>query len=138
MKNREWFEWSNGTDSASVYKRAGGRRRYNAMRQRKAETRRDTIARMFRAEWLLHLRGIAPQLAVMLGVSRQTAWRDLQAVLFGPREYRYHNREGEHQFSIFREYPGGRIIGLCGSDGEEIHGQEKQRQLRGILRCLGR
>ena len=42
MKRYEWAGW---TDKETVKRRAGGRRRYNAMRRRKTEARRGAITR---------------------------------------------------------------------------------------------
>ena len=89
-------EWSKLTSSEEVFRRAGGRRRYNAMRQRRAEARRQEIARVLGPMALLSPHGLSVALARAFGVSRQTAWRDLQGIL-GRREYEVYSN-GEQQF----------------------------------------
>ena len=89
-------KWSKLTSSEKVFRRAGGRRRYNAMRQRRAEARRQEMARVLGPMALLDPHGLSVALARAFGVSRQTAWRDLQRIL-GGREYEFYSN-GELQF----------------------------------------
>jgi DNA invertase Pin-like site-specific DNA recombinase len=68
-----------------AWKRAGGRRRYNAERRRKAEERRDQILELTAGINLLALvpgrrTGIKAELARRLGVSRSTISRDVNAI----------------------------------------------------------
>ena len=84
------YEWNNWTDPETAKRRAGGRKRYNAQRQRKAEQRREIIS-----EWLnknpmafFFPRGVHGLLAPLFGVHPSTIWRDLQYIIFPPREYR--------------------------------------------------
>jgi len=76
MKRCEWSSW---TDGETVKRRAGGRRRYNAMRQRRAWRRRAAIDK-----WLcdhpwagFFPRGLPAALAPAFGVHPTTIWRDL-------------------------------------------------------------
>jgi hypothetical protein len=71
-------EWRRVVPDSEAARRAGGRRRYNAARQRQARTRRRQVKR-----WLAVYGarpGLAKMLAQRLGVSVSTVRRDLQAV----------------------------------------------------------
>jgi hypothetical protein len=81
MNTKDWSEW---TDSRAVYRRAGGRRRYNAIRRLRAECRRVKLARLclkYYPDYPPLARGLQTRLAAELGVSRSTISRDL-AYLF--------------------------------------------------------
>ena len=75
----EWGEWvSNG----EAYARAGGRRRYNARRQFKADYRRYRLTCLARQSGINPFRrGAQTTLARMLGVSRATVCRDIAVML---------------------------------------------------------
>jgi transcriptional antiterminator len=76
MRPNEWATW--GPDTI-VHRRAGGRRRHNAQRRMRAETRRRLL--VARLPWTLELpRGLAAQLARELNVSPATISRDLRRV----------------------------------------------------------
>lgn len=72
------------TANGNAYHRAGGRRRYNAMRRRRADRRRAEIG-----AWLagnpaaLFCRGLSVALAAAFVLHRTTAWRDLECILRG-------------------------------------------------------
>ena len=131
-------EWKRGTDSETARKRAGGRRRYNAMRQRRAKARRaamdEVVGEIGVAAFVTP--GLAPALARAFGVSRQTAWRDLQQILYGPREHNFYGN-GELLFTIYRAYPGGPIVSLTDPDGNEIRGAVRRSILRQLPRYFG-
>lgn len=68
------LEWSRQTSDDEAQRRAGGRKRYNAMRAFRADARRVVVAHVLRD---------APstpigELARCLGVHRVTIWRDLR------------------------------------------------------------
>ena len=65
--------WNQRTDSVTAAKRAGGRRKYNALRQFKAEFRRMKLSALLGNTD----RGCQSQFAKELGVSRSTICRDL-------------------------------------------------------------
>ena len=89
-------EWSKLTSSEKIFRRAGIRRRYNVMRQRRAEACRQEMARFLGQMVLLKPHGLSVALARAFGVSSQTAWRDLQRIL-GRREYEFYSN-AEPQF----------------------------------------
>ncbi|MEI7835565.1 MAG: hypothetical protein WCK05_04045 [Planctomycetota bacterium] len=76
---------------------------------------------------------MAPIFAKKFGVSRQTMWRDLQALMFPPRQTDF-VRGDELLYSVFREYPGGPIISVTDADGNEIRGADRQEILRRVPR----
>lgn len=57
---------------AAIFRRAGGRRRYNSQRQREADTRRVRLVR------LLQEGATLAEIEKALNVSRWTLWRDRQ------------------------------------------------------------
>ena len=135
MNRREWGSW---TDGGTVMRRAGGRRRYNAMRRRRAEARREAIDR-----WLgehpgavFFPRGVPRLLAPAFGVHPSTIWRDLQFILYGGRTYNYW-RGDEFLFSVTRACPGGPVLSVEDEDGNEIRGAERRRILRMLPRHCG-
>jgi hypothetical protein len=75
--------WSAPTDTAEVWGRAGGRRRYNRLRQDLAAFRRIEVLRLARTNedgWLL-ARGFQAAAARRFGVSPATISRDVKAIL---------------------------------------------------------
>src|SRR5262245_45182171 len=72
--------WSISTDNATAYKRAGGRRQYNALHQAGAGLRLAQIAELFKEQSLLAATewGIRSEIARKFGVSRATICRDMQ------------------------------------------------------------
>ena len=110
------FEWRMPTDSETAKRRAGGRRRYNAMRRRRVDARRLVVAEaVARMGWFAYMaRGLRTSLAAQLGVSPSTISRDLRYLLFGGTEYTFHNPEGEFLFSVVREYPGPCVATILG------------------------
>src|SRR5262249_4017841 len=73
--------WSKPTAWSDVCRRASGRRRFNAQRQRDARKRRDEVARLL-AEWGTG-RGGQARIARELKVSEATICRDLWALALG-------------------------------------------------------
>jgi predicted transcriptional regulator len=69
--------WRWYTDPGTVCRRAGGRRRYNAQRQRAMLVRRLKVLAL--ALELGHGRGVQAEIARLLGVSQATISRDLAA-----------------------------------------------------------
>jgi DNA-binding NarL/FixJ family response regulator len=67
--------WSTSTDFDTICRRASGRRRYNAVRQLRAELRRFQVARFLR-QGLLQC-----HMAVELGVHPSTISRDIAMLL---------------------------------------------------------
>jgi hypothetical protein len=65
------------------WKAAGGRRRYNRIRQTAAMERRLRVAELIRANGLV--RGAQRRMALQLGVSENTISRDVQAI-FGEHD----------------------------------------------------
>jgi hypothetical protein len=78
----EMSAWNTPADFASVCRRAGGRRRYNAQRRAAAWRRRQKILTLVEAaDWYTRVvPGVLGELAERLGVSRATVCRDLQAL----------------------------------------------------------
>ena len=74
------YEWSYFTDGETANRRAGGRKRYNAERRRKADARREALAEVISRHPLMPLmvRGSITALAGAFGVSPSTISRDLQ------------------------------------------------------------
>jgi hypothetical protein len=70
-------EWSQEIDTNSAYRRAGGRRHYNAVRRFIQERRRAEVARLLSGKGALFRRGIQVELARELNVSRSTICRDI-------------------------------------------------------------
>lgn len=73
--------WTAPTTPDAVARRAGGRRRYNALRQQKAHYRRTILRELLFAKGKLFEPGIQARLARDLGVSRSTICRDMKALL---------------------------------------------------------
>lgn|SRR5690349_13490345 len=73
-------EWSLTIDTAA-YRRAGGRRAYNARRRFQQVRRRAEVARLLTCKGALFRRGIQTELARELNVSRSTISRDLAYLL---------------------------------------------------------
>ena len=130
MNRHEWFLC---VDRQTVCRRAGGRRRYNAMRRRKAEARRAAISERLGVNGLclaLMYRGATVALAAAFGVHRTTAWRDLQAITgMGPM-IEFVGREGETLFTVRRAYRGGPVVSVTDADGYEIRGAERRNVMR--------
>ena len=70
---------ANKLTSEQVFKRAGGRRRYNLQRQEAAEARRGEVRRLLDL-YGRHRRGVQARIARELGVSRATISRDVEIV----------------------------------------------------------
>lgn len=71
--------WSTPTTYDEVCRRAGGRRRYNAVRQFLAILRRKRVLDLLRRYGVR--RGVQTRIARELGVNRATICRDLKALL---------------------------------------------------------
>ncbi len=132
------YEWSSWTDAETANRRAAGRRRYNAQRRRRAETRRAAIA-----AWLdenpvamLFNRGLPGTLAPVFGVHPTTIWRDRQFLLYGGRTTNYW-RDDEFLFSVTREYPGGPVNSIEDADGNEILGEDRKRIIKSLPQYCG-
>jgi hypothetical protein len=65
---------------ANLFRRAGGRRRYNAERQAEARARRAAIVAMLGDTIILNPRGVQTLLANYFGVNRSTICRDVEAL----------------------------------------------------------
>jgi hypothetical protein len=74
-------EWSKTIDNSAAYRRAGGRRHYNAWRRFIQARRRAEVARLLTCKGALFRRGIQTELARELGVSRTTICRDVAYLL---------------------------------------------------------
>ena len=72
------INWSARVSDSLAQRRAGGRRRYNAVRRVNAECRKNEVARLLRCLGLG--RGSRAEIARRLGVSRATVTRDVQAL----------------------------------------------------------
>ena len=136
MKRYEWASW---TDTGTVNRRAAGRRRYNAMRQGRAWERRAAIDKwLCKHPWAAFFaRGLPAALAPAFGVHPSTIWRDLQCILYPPREHDFY-RNGELVFTIYRHYPGSPILSIQDPDGNEIRGEARRRIIRSLPRHFGR
>jgi len=84
---------------------------------------------------MLNPRSLTVALAHTFGVSRQTAWRDLQRIL-GGREYEFYSN-GELQFTVIRACQGGPIVGVFDADGNEIRGEARREIIRRLPRYHG-
>lgn len=73
---RARFDWSAPVDNRQAFARAGGRRRYNALRRLHMVFRRAQVARLLHSE-----RGHQAAIARRLGVSQATISRDVKALL---------------------------------------------------------
>jgi hypothetical protein len=73
--------WSQTMDTGAAYRRAGGRRHYNAVRRFRREWRRAEVVRLLSCKGALFRRGLQTELARELGVSRSTICRDLAYLL---------------------------------------------------------
>jgi hypothetical protein len=73
--------WSQRIDADVAYRRASGRRHYNAVRRYRRAWRRAEVARLLNCKGALFRRGLQTELARELGVSRATICRDLAYLL---------------------------------------------------------
>ena len=75
-------DWSTPTESHSAYRRAGGRRKINAVRQLNARIRRANVM-MLSAKWGMSVAdwGFAARAAETLGVHRSTICRDIKRLM---------------------------------------------------------
>ena len=82
--------WSNPISWQTVYRRASGRRHYNALRQFQAVIRRHTLLELLASGRYGRLgdHGVQTRLATVLGVHRATVCRDIQALLQQARKQR--------------------------------------------------
>ena len=71
--------WSRPVSFEEACRRAGGRRRYNAVRQFKALLRRQRVVELL-LRWGMR-RGVQSRIAVELGVHRSTVSKDVAALL---------------------------------------------------------
>jgi len=71
-------DWSTPVSSTEAYRRAGGRRHYNAIRQFQAEWRRSQVAKLLLEQGDKY--GVQADLARKLGVSEATVSRDIAAL----------------------------------------------------------
>ena len=76
MSNKDW---NKPTTSDEAYRRASGRKHYNAVRQFRAAFRRTQVIRLLQIYGLLD-RGVQSRIAEQLGVSRATVSRDVKAI----------------------------------------------------------
>jgi hypothetical protein len=77
--------WAAPTDFAEVCRRAGGRRRYNAVRRFNAALRRVKVGEMLLRHGTRH--GVQAMIARALGVSEATVSRDRAALARAGRSY---------------------------------------------------
>lgn len=74
--------WGTSTSFDEVCRRAAGRRRYNAVRQLRADLRRAEVVRLAHGLGIgFSARGTCSRLAAQLGVHRSTVARDVRAIL---------------------------------------------------------
>lgn len=106
------------------------------MRQRRAEARREAMAQALGPMAWIHPHGLPVVLAHAFGVSRQTAWRDLQQIFYGGREYNFYGN-GELMFTITRACQGGPIVDVFDPDGNEIRGDKRRNIIRQLPRYHG-
>ena len=136
MDRRDWASWE---EADTVKRRAAGRRRYNALRRQRVQERRAAIAAWFEKNpvaWLF-CRGVPVALAPTFGVHPSTIWRDLQALLYPPRQCDFWCN-GVLQYTVYRDYPGGPVVSLTDADGNEIRGQRRWAILRRLPRYCRR
>jgi hypothetical protein len=74
-------EWSQRIDTGAAYRRASGRRHYNAVRRFIQALRRAELAERLACKDALFRRGLQTELARELGVSRATVCRDMAYLL---------------------------------------------------------
>lgn len=95
--------WTSATGSHEAYRRAGGRRKYNAYRRRRADQRLIPLAQLIAplGEWEVALkyrkplpRPLLPALSKSLGVHRSTVWRDFQRLRRWPSSWQYSSDTG--------------------------------------------
>lgn len=125
--NKRWL-WHSHIDPHRAYCRAGGRRRYNAERQRRADQRRVIVAGML-WQLLFRKRGLIGALARHLGVHRSTIWRDVKRLTW-PHETNYIDQQGNTLWTIQRAYRKGPILNVTDPDGNEIRGAARRDILR--------
>jgi len=135
-------DWAARTDSGTAYRRAAGRRRYNAERRRRAEERRAAIAELLDRAGpavLLFRRCLAPGLARAFGVHRSTVWRDLQRLLYLPPIWEVRDEEGRFVCMATRACQGGPVVSVTDSEDREIRGERRRAILRQLPRyCSNR
>lgn len=73
-------QWSAPTTPDVAHRRAGGRRRYNSVRQLEAHLRRQEVAHGLREYGWVH--GVQARLARELGVSESTISRDVAWLMY--------------------------------------------------------
>jgi len=73
-------DWHAETDTETINRRAGGRRRYNAWRGFKRAHRHRLVVQLLRQYGMLK-HGVNARIARELGVSKSTITRDVQALL---------------------------------------------------------
>jgi hypothetical protein len=74
-------EWSEEIDTDAAYRRAGGRRHYDAVRRFIQAHRRFKVPRLLSYKGTLFRRGIQTELARELNVSRSSIYRDIAYLL---------------------------------------------------------
>jgi hypothetical protein len=68
-------------EASAIYRRAGARRHYNAIRRLKQAARRAEVVRLLSCQGALFRRSIQTELARKLNVSRSTICRDVAYLL---------------------------------------------------------
>ena len=132
MRRYEWNQW---TSRETTFRRAGGRRRFNAMRRRRADQRRAAIVNALGAAILFPPRGLISALAARFGVHRSTISRDLRLMLFGGRVYSIYSGE-ELVWTVTRAHAGGRILSVADANGNEIRGAARRDIVRRFRRSF--
>lgn len=127
------------TDFGAVCRRAGGRRRYDAMRRRKAEARRKSMAEVLARGGVFHLgqHGLSSAVASAYGVHRATIRRDLSRVLGGGVCHNFTGADDEVLFTITCAYRGGPVLSVTDADDNEVHGAARKsilRRFRSVVR----
>ena len=129
-------KWSLRTDAEAVKKRAGGRRRYNAMRKREADFRRKKIMYIAGQQpnpcVLIMSGSFKSYLANILGVHRTTIWRDVQRLMFPSICDFYDN--GEFVYRITKACQGGPVVSVKDAEGNEIRGAARRYILKQVPR----
>jgi hypothetical protein len=137
MRRYEWRYW---TSKEAVWRRACGRRRWNARRRQQAEQRRAQMAvvlERMEAEFLFFHRGLPAVFARRFGVHPTTSWRDLQRILWPPK-FCYVDGDGKLLYSVTRACQGGPIVSVTDPDGYEIRGARRRQIIRQLPRYVGR
>ena len=147
-----------GIDPPALFRVIGGRRRYNAMRRRKAEGRRESLRAWLNErdqpefetfmEWLdwrirtwgkvFPTRGAMKEAARVFSVHRSTICRDIQRINGYGIPIDLIDRDGTFLCSFQRACQGGPVGRMYDAFGRRIKGAARRAMLRRIPRYTGR